>query len=162
MLAITVVLFCHLHNKPLGAGVNQTGSFRSGRWFQRRFRHLGLAQFFGSGSPAFRCSQTYPHLLQVYRRFSMISIAIPNTYAHLERLPMPRRYTFREIERILVTLGYQRARQTGSHVRFSKPHSHPVSLTSQRGEIPVGTMANICRQIGITRSEFDTIAEEVL
>ncbi|HIM48766.1 MAG TPA: type II toxin-antitoxin system HicA family toxin [Dehalococcoidia bacterium] len=75
---------------------------------------------------------------------------------------MPRRYTPREVERIVRRLGWEFSHQTGSHVIYTKPGFSHVVIPESRSQVRVGTLASVCRQLGVTRFEFDKIALEVL
>ncbi len=64
--------------------------------------------------------------------------------------------------RILNTLGYELHHYSGSHANFRK-YGHPtVVVPEHRGEVRPTTFSSILRQMGISRAEFDEIADEVL
>lgn len=75
---------------------------------------------------------------------------------------MPKRYRAREVERVLVAMGWGFDHQRGSHaVYIREGHSH-VTVPEHIGELAPGTLGSILRQMGVTRREFDRIAREVL
>lgn len=75
---------------------------------------------------------------------------------------MPRRYTPHEVERIVVHLGWEFSHYHGSHAIFKKPGYSHLSVPEHRRELAPGTLAGIIKLIGLTKREFDEIAEEVL
>ena len=75
---------------------------------------------------------------------------------------MPKRYRPGEVTRILNHLGWEFDHQTGSHAIYQRPGHGTVSVPRHRGEVRPGTLGNILRQMGMTRAEFDRIADEVL
>ena len=75
---------------------------------------------------------------------------------------MPRRYRPREIERIKIHLGYEFNHYHGDHAIFRKLGSPSISIPGSRQELARGTPGSIIRAMGLTRREFDRIAEEVL
>ena len=75
---------------------------------------------------------------------------------------MPRRYRPREVERIAVHLGWQLDHYTGDHAIFKKAGYSHISIPEYRREVAPGTLGAIIKQMGLTKREFDRIAEEVL
>lgn len=76
---------------------------------------------------------------------------------------MPRRYRPEEIEKVLEYLGWELTRQRGSHRQYTKSGQLGlVTVPSSTRELDRGTFGNILRQTGLTRREFESIAEEVL
>ena len=61
--------------------------------------------------------------------------------------------TFDELIGALRRLGYEIARQTGSHVRLRCPDRRPVTVPRKR-EIPRGTLRAILRTADIEVAEF--------
>jgi predicted RNA binding protein YcfA (HicA-like mRNA interferase family) len=60
----------------------------------------------------------------------------------------------REVVRIFESLGWQQARQTGSHIILVKP-SHPATLSiPDHREVARGTLRTLIRQAGLTIDEF--------
>ena len=64
--------------------------------------------------------------------------------------------------RILTSQGWEFDHYTGSHANFQKPGHSAVIVPEHRGEVRKSTLSSILRQMGITRAEFDRIADEVL
>ena len=62
----------------------------------------------------------------------------------------------------LNSLGWEIDHQAGSHANFQRPGHPTVIVPENRGEIRPSTFSSILRQMGITRAEFDQIADEVL
>jgi predicted RNA binding protein YcfA (HicA-like mRNA interferase family) len=63
-----------------------------------------------------------------------------------------------EVCRILERHGYQRVRQTGSHIvmqRTDGESTTSVPVPNHR-EVKIGTLRSIIRQSGIPRTEFET------
>jgi len=75
---------------------------------------------------------------------------------------MPRRYRPREVQRIASHLGWEFSHYRGDHAIFRKPGAPSLSIPENRRELALGTLASIIRGMGLTRREFDKIADEVL
>ena len=75
---------------------------------------------------------------------------------------MPRRYRPREVMRILTSQGWEFDHYTGSHANFRKRGYSSVTVPDHRREVTKSTLSSILRQMGVTRAEFDRIADEVL
>lgn len=67
---------------------------------------------------------------------------------------MPKRYSTREVERVLVARGFSKVGQRGSHIKFSDG-GRVVIVPAGRKEIRAGTMSSIARQAGLPLAEFD-------
>jgi predicted RNA binding protein YcfA (HicA-like mRNA interferase family) len=67
---------------------------------------------------------------------------------------MPKRYSTRDVERVLLARGFSLVSQRGSHVKYSDG-GHTVIVPAGRGVIRAGTFASILRQSGLTASEFE-------
>jgi len=67
---------------------------------------------------------------------------------------MPKRYSTRDIESILLSRGFHRVSQRGSHVKYSDG-ARTVILPAGRDVIRAGTFASILRQSGLTLGDFD-------
>lgn len=67
---------------------------------------------------------------------------------------MPKRYSTRHIERVLLSRGFVKVKQRGSHIKYSDG-THVVIVVSGRKEIRAGTMSSIARQAGLPLREFD-------
>jgi predicted RNA binding protein YcfA (HicA-like mRNA interferase family) len=68
---------------------------------------------------------------------------------------MPRRLSSREIEQVLLAAGFIFSRRKGSHCVYTRP-GHPGHVTVVAGEkiVPIGTLAKIVRQSGLTKEDF--------
>ena len=75
---------------------------------------------------------------------------------------MPVRYRPEEVAKIAVHLGWEFSHYHGSHAIFKKLGSPSLPIPENRRELARGTLGNILRSMGLTRREFDKIAEEVL
>ncbi len=76
---------------------------------------------------------------------------------------MPRIYGSDETRKVLESLGWRFSRQRGSHMKFVKPGEiNHVTVPRHKRELGRGTFGHILRQAGITRSEFDRQADDVL
>ena len=67
---------------------------------------------------------------------------------------MPKRYSTRDIQRILLARGFTRVSQRGSHVKFSSG-THTVIVPAGRDVIRAGTFASILRQSGLRAADFE-------
>ena len=76
---------------------------------------------------------------------------------------MPKRYSSREVLIVLQRAGWDTARQVGSHVNMVR-RGMPgiVTIPANLRELDRGTFGNILRQAGLSRKQFDSIADEVL
>ena len=64
---------------------------------------------------------------------------------------------------MLEYLGWQRVRVRGDHARYQRPDGRdPTTIPLARRELSRFEFGKILNQIGIKRSEFDEIAEEIL
>jgi len=68
---------------------------------------------------------------------------------------MPRRYSTREVERVLQSRGFSKTGQRGSHVKYTDG-VHVVIVVAGRKEIRAGTMSSIARQAGLSLADFDS------
>jgi predicted RNA binding protein YcfA (HicA-like mRNA interferase family) len=75
---------------------------------------------------------------------------------------MPRRYRPREVARIAEHLGWELSHYRGDHAIFKKPGYSHISIPQYRRELAPGTLSGIIKLMGLTRREFDRMAEEVL
>ena len=77
---------------------------------------------------------------------------------------MPRRYTAREVVRVLRRLGWVVDRQHGSHLVLLKAGYRGHVTVPDHGSAVIiqKTFNSILKQAALTRQDFDTIAEEVL
>jgi len=68
---------------------------------------------------------------------------------------MPRRLSSREIERVLVDAGFVFSRRKGSHCVYTRPeHSCHVTVVAGERVVPMGTLASIIRQSGLSKKDF--------
>ena len=75
---------------------------------------------------------------------------------------MPRRYSVREVTRALESLGFERLRQRGSHIRYRgswRGQQRNVSLVSGQREVPAPTLASIIGPAGLTPEEFQRLVD---
>jgi len=66
---------------------------------------------------------------------------------------MPKRYSTRDIERILIAHGFSKTSQRGSHVKYTMG-AFVVIVPAGRKEVRPGTLASIIRQSGLSSQEF--------
>ena len=67
---------------------------------------------------------------------------------------MPKRYSTRDVERVLLARGFSKLSQKGSHIKYGNG-VRVVIVVSGRKEIRVGTLASIARQAGLRLTDFD-------
>ena len=67
---------------------------------------------------------------------------------------MPKRYSTRDVERVLLSRGFSKLAQRGSHVKYGDG-VHVVIVVAGRKQIRTGTMSSIARQAGLSLSDFD-------
>jgi predicted RNA binding protein YcfA (HicA-like mRNA interferase family) len=67
---------------------------------------------------------------------------------------MPKRYSTKDIEKVLLARGFSRVSQRGSHVKFTDG-LHTVILPAGRDVVRAGTFASILRQSGLSASDFE-------
>lgn len=67
---------------------------------------------------------------------------------------MPKRWSTRDVERVLLAHGFRFVSQRGSHRKYVAG-PHVVILPAGRKEIREGTFASILRQSGLTRVDFE-------
>lgn len=67
---------------------------------------------------------------------------------------MPKRYSTRDVERVLLARGYLKLAQKGSHIKYGNGQ-RVVIVVSGRKEIRAGTMASIARQAGLRVADFE-------
>ena len=63
------------------------------------------------------------------------------------------------MERVILRLGWEPARQTGSHRHFTHP-DHPgriVTIPFHRGGLKIGTQRSIMKQAGITAEQLQEL-----
>lgn len=66
---------------------------------------------------------------------------------------------FKEVERVLKSLGYRHIRTNGSHFMFGRKAGDPVVSVPRHGSKPVGAgiLRNILSTIGIDEEEFNRL-----
>ena len=67
-----------------------------------------------------------------------------------------------EVPGILTYLGWEFSHYRGDHAIFRRVGAPSLSVPENRQELARGTLSSILRALGLTRREFDRIAEEVL
>ena len=70
---------------------------------------------------------------------------------------MPKLYSSKEIEKVLVSIGFSFISQKGSHGKFKNPKGKIVILPMNRKEIPIGTFKSILKQSELSNLEFEQI-----
>ena len=74
----------------------------------------------------------------------------------MARLP---RLSGREVVKVFVSLGWEQARQSGSHIILVQD-GHPATLSvPDHKEVAVGTLRSLIRSAGLTVDEFVDAAE---
>jgi len=64
--------------------------------------------------------------------------------------------TVRELLRFLKKHGYQKIRQSGSHIVLEHPKRPMLVVPGHRGDIPKGLFLRILKDAGFTAEEFRT------
>ena len=68
---------------------------------------------------------------------------------------MPRRLSSREIETVLLDAGFVLSRRKGSHCIYTRlGYSGHVTVVAGEKVVPMGTLASIIRQSGLSRKDF--------
>jgi len=67
---------------------------------------------------------------------------------------MPKRYSTRDVERVLLARGFSKLGQRGSHAKYGDG-VRVVIVVVGRQEIRAGTMSSIARQAGLSLADFD-------
>ena len=68
---------------------------------------------------------------------------------------MPRRLSSREIGSVLLNAGFVLSRRKGSHCVYTRPgHSGHVTVVAGERIVPMGTLASIIRQSGLSKKDF--------
>jgi predicted RNA binding protein YcfA (HicA-like mRNA interferase family) len=67
---------------------------------------------------------------------------------------MPKRYSTRDVERVLLARGFTKIGQKDSHVKYGDG-VRVVIVVAGRKQIRAGTMSSIARQAGLSLSDFD-------
>lgn len=76
---------------------------------------------------------------------------------------MPKTYRPDEVIQVLEYVGWRRRPGRGDHVNLNKQGVNAVvTVDTGANEVPKGTFGSILRRAGISRKEFDALAEEIL
>ena len=67
---------------------------------------------------------------------------------------MPRLYSYRQVIKVLESLGFVVRRQRGSHIKLKNRFGRTV-IVPRRREIPFGTFDSILQQAGIDEKTFE-------
>ena len=77
----------------------------------------------------------------------------------MARLPL---FTFREIERVLLRLGFERIRQKGSHVFYRHADGRTTTVPNHPGrDLARPLVREILREIEMTPDHFQKILEDM-
>lgn len=63
-------------------------------------------------------------------------------------------FSAREITAKLERAGFERKRQSGSHIIFRHPDGRQTYVAMHPGDVPHGTFRSILKQAGLTLEEF--------
>lgn len=63
----------------------------------------------------------------------------------------------REVERIIIRLGFVQVRSSGSHRFYRHPDGRIVTVAFHPGDIPLGTLRAIISQIGLNPERFSEL-----
>jgi predicted RNA binding protein YcfA (HicA-like mRNA interferase family) len=67
---------------------------------------------------------------------------------------MPKRLSSDQVARILINNGFLLVSQKGSHQKYRHASGRGAIVPAGRREIPMGTLASIIRQSGLSRDLF--------
>jgi len=73
---------------------------------------------------------------------------------------MAKTYSSKDVESVLYKLNFKFVSQCGSNAKFKNNNGNIVILLMNRKDIPIGTLRNIFKQIGITYEEFRKVCME--
>jgi len=68
----------------------------------------------------------------------------------------------REVLRVLLQVGFEEKRQTGSHKILRHPDGRQVVVPMHPRELPMGTFRSILKQAGLTPGEFESLRRKRL
>lgn len=71
---------------------------------------------------------------------------------------MPKLYSSKEIEAVLLKLGFVFKSQKGSHGKFKQSDGRIVVLPMNKKEIPIGTFRSILKQVNVSLQEFEKLS----
>ena len=66
-------------------------------------------------------------------------------------------FTPREVIAKLKRAGFEKVRQTGSHLFFRHADGRLTFVAIHRGDIPIGTMRKILKQANLTEDQFEQL-----
>jgi predicted RNA binding protein YcfA (HicA-like mRNA interferase family) len=66
----------------------------------------------------------------------------------------------REVEQVVLRLGFKEVDGTGSHRRYKHEDGRRVTIPFHAGDVSNFVYRNILRQLGITQQEFNRILRE--
>lgn len=67
---------------------------------------------------------------------------------------MPKLYSSKEIEKVLLKLNFQLVSQKGSHGKYKNKSGRVVILVMNKKEIPIGTFKSLLKQADISEKQF--------
>jgi len=67
---------------------------------------------------------------------------------------MPKLYSSKEIEKVLLKLDFQLVSQKGSHGKYKNNSGRVVILVMNKKEIPIGTFKSLLKQADISEKQF--------
>lgn len=67
---------------------------------------------------------------------------------------MPKLYSSKEIEKVLLKLNFQLVSQKGSHGKYKNNSGRVVILVMNKKEIPIGTFKSLLKQADISEKQF--------
>ena len=70
---------------------------------------------------------------------------------------MPKLYSSKEIEAVLLKIGFVFKSQKGSHGKFKQSEGRMVILPMNKKEIPTGTFRSILKQANLSVEEFEKL-----
>ncbi|MBI2589877.1 type II toxin-antitoxin system HicA family toxin [Candidatus Berkelbacteria bacterium] len=76
---------------------------------------------------------------------------------------MPKRYTFKEVDKVLMAKGFTQVSQVGSHIKFRKIGTPTLTaiVPKKRKAIPIGTFRSILRQAHMALSDFERQLKQI-
>ncbi len=73
---------------------------------------------------------------------------------------MPKRYSTKQVLKVLNMLGFFRSAQAGSHIKLQNEKGLPVTVPDNRKVLTAGTFCSILKQAKLTRGEFESLLEK--
>ncbi len=71
---------------------------------------------------------------------------------------MPKLYSSKEIEAVLIKLEFVFKSQKGSHDKFKHKDGRMIILPMNKKEIPIGTFRSILKQSNVSLQEFEKLS----